>query len=67
MNDCVKWTEENKSPYALSISMGYISYPDEDIGFNLTQLLADADSSLYVEKRRKKAEKAQEEKNRRLR
>ena len=66
MNDCTKWTEENKSPYALSISMGYISYPDENIGFNLTQLLADADSSLYVEKRRKKAEKAQEEKNRRL-
>ena len=63
MNDCVKWTEENKSPYVLSISMGFISYPDDNIGFNLSQLLADADSSLYVEKRRKKAEKAQEERN----
>lgn len=65
--DCEKWTEENKSPFKLSLSMGYIIYPDNVIGFTLSQLLADADSSLYVEKRRKKAEKLLEEKNKRSR
>lgn len=63
VNDCRFWTSCSNSPFELSISLGFIEYPDIQIGFNLSRLLADADSSLYVEKRRKKAEKLAEEKN----
>lgn len=53
--DCKKWTEKNKSPFLLSISMGCVEYPAVGIGYQLTPLLSEADSMLYMEKRSKKA------------
>ncbi|MCQ2591601.1 MAG: GGDEF domain-containing protein [Treponema sp.] len=55
--DCAEWTKNNQSPFGLSISMGYCLYPDEKNGYQLNKILSDADSSLYKEKRRKKANK----------
>lgn len=55
--DCRKWTEDNNSPFELSISMGYICYPSEKVGYQITLLLSEADANLYIEKRLKKAGK----------
>ena len=52
--DCVKWSEDNKSPFRLSISMGAIKYPSETDGYEIAPLLSQADSLLYIEKRNKK-------------
>lgn len=53
--DCKNWTEKNNSPFTLSISMGYIPYPSDKVGYQITPLLSEADSCLYIEKRKKKA------------
>ena len=63
--DCAKWSEN--SPYELSISMGFVEYPCEQTGYSLNSLLSDADASLYIEKGRKKAEKANEQKGKKTR
>lgn len=52
--DCKKWSETSKAPFTLSVSMGCVEYPNEKIGYQLTPLLSEADSFLYMEKRRKK-------------
>ena len=52
--DCIEWKEKNNSPFAVSISLGYVEYPHKSIGYSITPLLAEADSNLYFEKRRKK-------------
>ena len=53
--DCKNWTAKEKTPYQLSISMGCVEYPAVGIGYQLTPLLSEADSMLYMEKRSKKA------------
>ena len=45
------WKEKNNSPFAVSISLGYVEYPHKSIGYSITPLLAEADSNLYFEKR----------------
>lgn len=52
--DCEKWSEDNNTPFVLSISMGATTYPSEKDGYQITALLSKADSLLYMEKRRKK-------------
>ena len=52
--DCRKWTEDNGNGITLGISLGYVQYPSEKSGYQITQLLAEADNSLYFEKRSKK-------------
>lgn len=52
--DCNRWTEENNSPYKLSISMGAVQYPSTKMGYQITPLLAEADKVLYKVKREKK-------------
>lgn len=54
-DDCRIWTETGESPFSLSISMGYIQYPDDKVGYQLTPLLSEADAMLYIEKRKKKS------------
>lgn len=54
-NDCELWTEKNQSKYRLSVSMGYVKFPSEKVGYQITPLLSEADANLYVEKRNKKA------------
>lgn len=54
-SDCDVWTETSKSPFKLSISMGYTEYPSKDNGYDLTGLMAEADKRLYEEKRIKKS------------
>lgn len=57
-DDCVKWSEANKTPYKLAISMGAVTYPSEESDYQITPLLSKADAALYVEKcRRKKLNK----------
>ncbi|MCQ2586608.1 MAG: GGDEF domain-containing protein [Treponema sp.] len=52
---CDLWSSSNEKPYQLSISLGAVSYPDKDCGYDLTGLLSKADAVLYQEKTRKKA------------
>ncbi|WP_027729362.1 diguanylate cyclase [Treponema sp. C6A8] len=52
--DCRLWTEKNNSKYTLSISMGYVKFPSEKVGYQITPLLSEADANLYVAKRDKK-------------
>lgn len=52
--DCEKWTEENNSPFKLSITMGAVKYPSETVGYDLDKLLSLADKTLYELKRIKK-------------
>ena len=52
--DCRLWTEKNNSKYKLSISMGYVKFPSEKVGYQITPLLSEADANLYVAKRDKK-------------
>lgn len=55
---CEEWNKESGEPFTLSISLGCVSYPVEDVGadgYDLKTLLAMADSSLYFEKRDKHA------------
>ncbi len=52
--DCDKWTEDNNSPFNLSISMGAVTYPSTKVGYQITPLLAEADKVLYKIKREKK-------------
>lgn len=54
-NDCNMWTEKNESPFTLSISMGFVKFPSDKVGYQITPLLSEADASLYVEKRNKKS------------
>lgn len=51
---CKEWKKETKSKFDLSISMGSISYPTKNDGYNMATLLARADNCLYMEKRAKK-------------
>lgn len=51
---CQKWSEDSKSYFTLSISMGFIQYPNKKT-YKLDTLLSMADKALYLEKRRKKA------------
>jgi len=53
--DCTKWSEENEDGYKLSISMGFVQYPSEKGGYQITKLLSEADDVLYKEKKAKKA------------
>lgn len=55
--DCKTWALEEKVPYTLSVSMGYAEYPSSETGYDLKALLAQADSSLYIEKQAKKNKK----------
>lgn len=52
--DCETWSETSKEPFKLSVSMGYVEYPSDKVGYQITPLLSEADSMLYLEKRRKK-------------
>ena len=52
--DCRLWTEKNNSKFTLSISMGYVKFPSEKVGYQITPLLSEADANLYVAKRDKK-------------
>ncbi len=52
--DCRLWTEKNNSKFKLSISMGYVKFPSEKVGYQITPLLSEADANLYVAKRDKK-------------
>jgi len=54
--ECRRWTEKNGAPFRLSISMGYVKFPDEKLGYKLSNLMAEADSSLYMDKRKHHAE-----------
>jgi len=54
---CEEWTRKSKSPFKLSISMGFVSFPSETAGYNVRGLMAEADSALYLEKQSKKARK----------
>ena len=55
--DCNDWAWRTKSPFKLSVSMGYAEYPSLDTGYDLKALLAQADASLYIEKQAKKNKK----------
>lgn len=55
--DCKEWVWKTKSPFNLSVSMGYAEYPSEKTGYDLKALLAEADSSLYIDKQAKKNKK----------
>lgn len=52
--DCRIWSEGNGNLFNLSISMGCVSYPSDKVGYQLTPLLSEADSLLYIEKHEKK-------------
>lgn len=52
--DCDKWSVGNNSSFVLSISMGCVEYPSDKVGYQITPLLSEADSLMYIEKRRKK-------------
>ena len=60
--DCKIWSGGNEQGFALSISMGYVSYPSKKMGYKITPLLSEADSLMYIEKREKKAKKKEKEK-----
>lgn len=53
--DCDMWSLGNNSNFILSISMGCVEYPSDRVGYQITPLLSEADSLMYVEKRNKKA------------
>ena len=53
-DDCQLWTEKNESKFRLSISMGYVKFPSDKVGYQITPLLSEADANLYIEKRNKK-------------
>ena len=53
-DDCQLWTEKNESKFRLSISMGYVKFPSDKVGYQITPLLSEADANLYVAKRNKK-------------
>ncbi len=61
--DCKIWSGGNEQGFALSISMGYVSYPSKKMGYKITPLLSEADSLMYMEKREKKAKKKEKEKS----
>lgn len=52
--DCDMWSLGNSSAFVLSISMGHVKYPSDKVGYQITPLLSEADSLMYIEKRRKK-------------
>lgn len=49
--DCRLWTETNKTQFDLSISLGFVKFPSEKVGYQITPLLSEADSNLYIKKR----------------
>lgn len=53
---CKEYNETSQEPFQISISLGAVQYSQEND--NLMVLLNEADSLLYVEKRRKKAKAA---------
>ena len=61
--DCRIWSGGNELGFAISISMGSVSYPSQKMGYKITPLLSEADSLMYMEKRAKKARRAEAEKN----
>ena len=58
-SDCSLWSGGNEQGFSLSISMGYVSYPSPKMGYKITPLMSEADSLMYMEKRAKKARKAE--------
>ncbi len=52
--DCDAWSVANDAGYTLSISMGHMIYPSAKSGYQITALLSEADSLMYVTKRKKK-------------
>lgn len=52
--DCDIWTQGNNAGFTLSISMGAVHYPSDRVGYQITPLLSEADSLMYLEKRKKK-------------
>jgi diguanylate cyclase (GGDEF)-like protein len=52
---CAEWNKQSGEPFVLSISLGYVSYPAKDVGYDLNRLLEMADNALYFEKRGKHA------------
>ena len=55
--DCLIWSDGNEQGFNLSISMGYVTYPSQKMGYKITPLLSEADSLMYIEKRAKKAKR----------
>ena len=53
-SDCQIWSGGNEQGFALSISMGSVPYPSKKMDYNITPLLSEADSLMYIEKREKK-------------
>lgn len=51
---CKTWMETTGSKFTLSISLGYAEFPSKENGYNLVNLLSEADKSLYKEKKKKK-------------
>ncbi len=58
--DCRIWSGGNEQGFSLSISMGYVPYPSAKMGYNITPLLSEADSLMYIEKREKKSQKKED-------
>lgn len=54
---CQEWGRKNKSPFELSISVGFQTFPMPKTGYKISFLMSEADASLYVEKRNKKEKK----------
>lgn len=55
--DCRIWSGGNEQGFTLSISMGFVSYPSAKMGYKITPLLSEADSLMYIEKRKKKTKR----------
>ena len=58
--DCRMWSGGNEVGFSLSISMGYVAYPSQKMGYKITPLLSEADSIMYMEKRSKKLKKVEQ-------
>ncbi|MBP5520447.1 MAG: GGDEF domain-containing protein [Treponema sp.] len=54
-SDCQVWSGGNENGFQISISLGAVSYPSKKVGYKITPLLSEADSLMYLEKRRKKS------------
>lgn len=54
-SECKNWGKNQKKPFNISISIGYIKYPLEDGNYNINTLLSEADKKLYQVKKAKKA------------
>lgn len=57
--DCKEWSKDNNVDFELSISLGFTKYPSKKWGYQMKQLLAEADMLLYKEKREKRKKNSQ--------